>query len=88
MPRAVAMLITAIPSAPDCDMKATCPSGGYAWANVPFMRTSGSVLITPMQFGPISRMPVARQISTSSCWQFAAVVVGLAEAGRDHDERP
>ncbi len=64
--RAVAMLMTASPRAPDCDMKATRPSGGYAWANVPFILTSGSVLMTPMQFGPTSRIPWARHSSTSS----------------------
>ncbi len=65
-PSRFAMLITAIPSAPDCDMKAMRPSGGEAWANVPLSATAGSVLITPMQFGPIIRIPVDLQTSTSS----------------------
>ena len=63
------MLITAMPSAPDCDMKAMRPSGGYACANVPLSLNSGSVLMTPMQFGPIMRIPVVRHTSTSSCWR-------------------
>jgi hypothetical protein len=66
MPRIWAWFITARPSAPDCDMNATRPSGGHAVVNVPFSLTLGSVLATPMQFGPISRMPWERHTSSSS----------------------
>ena len=45
------------PSAPDCVMNATLPGIGSTGANVAFIRTSVSVLASPMQFGPITRMP-------------------------------
>ena len=54
------------PSAPLCDMKPTVPSAGRAAAKVAFIRTSGSVMITPMQFGPTTRIPAVRARSRSS----------------------
>ena len=33
------------------------PAGGYTGENVAFRRTAGSVLMIPMQLGPIIRMP-------------------------------
>jgi len=44
-------------------MKPADPGSGRVAANVAFMRTSGSVLMTPMQFGPTMRMPAARILS-------------------------
>ena len=49
--------------APDCDTKAAGPNGGIVVANVAFIATAGSVFTTPMQFGPIMRMPCRRTIS-------------------------
>ena len=43
-----------------------------------------SVLTTPMQFGPTTRMPLRRASSTSS--RSRAPALDLREAGRDHDE--
>ena len=57
IPSDAAWFITASPSAPDCDMNATRPSGAQAVLKVPFSRTSGSLFMIPMQFGPIIRMP-------------------------------
>ena len=48
-------------------MKPTVPGSGRVAANVAFIRISGSVLMTPMQFGPTIRMPAARTRSFSSC---------------------
>ncbi len=57
MPSARAVSRIASPSAPLCDENATRPGGGYGGANVPSMRTPSSVLSTPRQLGPTSRMP-------------------------------
>ena len=42
------------------------PAGTSARPNVPVNATAGSVLTTPIEFGPTSRIPVARQASSSS----------------------
>ena len=55
----------AMPNAPLCDMKAMRPVSGRVGAKVASMLTAGSVLITPMQFGPIIRMPYCRTRSPS-----------------------
>ena len=47
----------ASPSAPLCETNAAPPRSGRAAANVAFRRTSGCVLMTPMQFGPTILMP-------------------------------
>ena len=70
VPSDSARFMTAIPSAPDCDMNPIRPSRGLTLANVPFRRTCGSVLTMPMQLGPISRIPDDRQMSTSSAWRW------------------
>ncbi len=57
-----------MPRAPLWERNATRPAGGHVVANVPFSRMSGSVFTTPMQFGPIKRIPEARHTSRSSCW--------------------
>ncbi len=41
-------------------MKATGPAGGAEGAKVALSATPGSVLITPMQFGPTIRTPAVR----------------------------
>jgi hypothetical protein len=48
-------------------MNATDPGGGMDGAKVAFIRTSGAVLITPMQLGPTMRMPASRTTASSSC---------------------
>ena len=57
----------ASPSAPLCDENAMLPASGSVVAeNVPCSRNAGSLLITPMQFGPIIRMPYRRTMSRTS----------------------
>src|SRR5581483_765838 len=72
----------AMPMAPDCEQSATRPGSGATGANVPFMDTVGAVLITPMQLGPITRMPWrwARRIRSRS------TAARFGEAGRDHHD--
>ena len=53
-------------SAPDWDRTPTRPTGGAVPAKVACRRIAGSVLTTPMAFGPISRMPPARASRTTS----------------------
>ncbi len=65
-PSSAACPMTAIPSAPLCERNPTRPVGGHVVANVPLSCTAGSVFTTPMQFGPISRIPDARHTSRSS----------------------
>ena len=43
-----------------------CPTGTSARPNVPVSATAGSVLTTPIEFGPTSRIPVDRHASSSS----------------------
>ena len=57
MPSRPASSMTATPSAPDWVKKAMFPAGGWLGANVQLSLTEGSVLITPMQLGPTSRIP-------------------------------
>ncbi len=57
MPRLVLSSINEMPRAPDWVMNATLPGLGSTGAKIAFMRTAGSVLATPMQFGPTIRMP-------------------------------
>jgi hypothetical protein len=64
--RSPARSISASPSAPLCERKPTLPAGGIAGAKVALSRACGDVFRIPRQFGPIKRMPAARQISTSS----------------------
>ena len=52
-----AMFRIATPSAPLCDMNAIRPVSGKVGAKVESMWTAGSVLINPMQLGPIMRIP-------------------------------
>ncbi len=55
----------ATPSAPDWLTKPKEPGRAGVGAKVALRRTSGSVLITPMQLGPIIGMPAARTVSRS-----------------------
>ena len=58
--------IAAAPNAPLWDTKPTVPAGTSARPKVAVSEISGSELTTPMQFGPTSRIPLARQTSSSS----------------------
>ena len=64
--RLLAYSMTARPSAPDCDRKPTFPCIGALGEKVAFMRTSSWVLMTPMQLGPMTRMPFSRAMPMSS----------------------
>jgi len=57
---------TASPSAPDCDENAMLPASGSVAANDACSRTAGSVLMIPMPFGPMIRMPCSRARSRIS----------------------
>ena len=57
-----------MPSAPLWVRNASRPRIGRAGANVALRLTAGSVLMMPMQLGPIIRTPAARIFATSSAW--------------------
>ena len=70
-PARAAWSSTAMPTAPDWEATASRPAAGSTvagrvGAKVAASRTFGSVLSTPRQFGPTSRMPCARASRTSS----------------------
>ena len=75
-----------MPSAPDCDAKATPPCAGAREANVALRQTSGAVLITPKQFGPTTRIPPRWARSSSSRCNVDAVGADLRESGGNHNE--
>ncbi len=54
------------PRAPASEKNPARPLGGSASANVALSRISGAVLMTPRQFGPITRIPLARAVATSA----------------------
>ena len=69
-PRSAAVERIASPSAPLWDRKPMRPGTGRAAAKEALRRTSGSVLIRPMQLGPTMRMPylrTSRKRRFSSC---------------------
>lgn len=66
IPRSCATFKIATPSAPDWLTNPIDPGRAGVGANVAFKLTSASVLITPMQFGPIMRTPAARTVSRSN----------------------
>ena len=70
-PRRPAASMIAIPRPPLCERNPTRPGIAGCGANVALSRTSGCVLSTPRQLGPISLIPELRQISTSSRWRCA-----------------
>ena len=57
-PRSAASARMAMPSAPDWQKKPDPARRRHAGASVAFIRTAGSVLTRPRQFGPSTRMPV------------------------------
>ena len=66
IPRRDMPSIAAAPKAPLWETKPTVPAGTSARANVPVSETSGALLTIPIEFGPTSRIPLCRQISSSS----------------------
>ncbi len=52
--------------APDCETNANRPYGGQLGAKVAFMESAGFALSTPMQLGPIIRIPYRRMTFTNS----------------------
>ena len=65
IPRSWATFRIATPSAPDWLTKPMAPGRAGVGAKVALRLTSGAVLITPMQFGPIILTPAARTVSRS-----------------------
>ena len=65
------MSMSAMPTPPDCEAIARPPGGGTASLNVALSRSSGSLLITPRQLGPTSRMLCDRARSSISRWRAA-----------------
>ncbi len=67
-PRRAAESSTAMPRAPDWLKSPNRPGGGSDGASDAFRRTCGSLLTTPNELGPTTRMPPARASRTSlSC---------------------
>jgi len=67
-PHLAAAETTAMPSAPDWEIRPSRPGRIGMPAKVALRRTAGSVLTSPRQLGPRIRMPKARAIpTTSSC---------------------
>ena len=58
--RRAAEASTAMPSAPDCANRPSRPCGGSVGASEALSRTSGSLLISPKELGPTTRMPAPR----------------------------
>ena len=65
-PRSWATFRIATPSAPDWLTKPSEPGRAGVGAKVAFRLKAGSVLITPMQLGPIMRTPARRTVSRSN----------------------
>ncbi len=65
-PRRSASASSATPNAPDWLKMPARPGTGRHGARVALRRTAGSVLATPRQFGPITRMPAAWAARTSA----------------------
>ena len=86
MPRRALSSIREMPSAPDWVMNATLPGIGSTGAKVAFIRTDGSVLATPMQFGPTMRMPCAAGRLDQAASMARPVGAELGEPGADDDD--
>ena len=66
--RRAAEASTAMPSAPDWANSPSRPCGGRVGASEALSRTAGSLLISPKEFGPTTRMPASRaRRSSSAC---------------------
>ncbi len=80
-----------MPSAPDWQKNPTRPGGGTTGASVAFIRTAGSVLARPRQFGPSTRIPADRASATSRRCASAprrrvGAGTGVGEARAEHHE--
>ena len=64
------------------------PGPAWSGASEAFSRMSSSVLMTPNEFGPITRMPSARARRTSGPLAQHAARAGLGEAVRDDQQHP
>ena len=62
----LAASMIAMPRPPLWERKPIGPGGGGRSVKVALRRTSGAVLITPRQLGPIRRVPPSRQMLSSS----------------------
>ena len=60
-----------MPSAPDCANSPSRPCGGSVGASEALSRTSGSLLMSPKELGPTTRIPEPRARRTSSAWSRA-----------------
>ena len=60
-----------MPRPPDWEAKPIAPGSGWSAEKVAFMDTAGSVLMTPKQLGPTSRIPLAWASRTISRWAAA-----------------
>ena len=87
IPRRDMPSIAAAPNAPLWDTKPTVPAGTSARAKVAVSDTAGSLLTTPMQLGPTSRIPVDAAGLEQLREPGRALGARLREPGRDHHER-
>ena len=85
-PRFAASARIAMPSAPDWQKKPIRPGGGTTGARVAFIRTAGSVLTRPRQFGPSTRIPAPRATATNCRCASAPSSPGVGEARRHHHQ--
>ena len=65
-PRRITVSSSGMPSAPDWEKKPIRPRPGITGDSEALSDRAGSVLMTPRQFGPITRIPLARASATSS----------------------
>ena len=89
IPRRAASPSTATPSAPDWAKNPARPASGGNGASEAFSETVTSVLMMPRQFGPTTRMPLARAAATTlRCGPAGGALVGVAAlaepAAEDH----
>ena len=85
-PRRTALSSRATPSAPDWEKKPSRPRSGTSGDSDAFNDTAGSVLITPKDAGPITRMPLPRASAHQPALPLGAFRPGLGEAAGHHDE--
>ncbi len=84
-PRFFAVASGAVPSAPDWLKSPSVPGSGRNGASEALSRTSGASLTIPNEFGPMSRIPYAREVATT-CRRLGAGASGLGEARGDDED--
>ena len=77
---------TAMPRAPDCAKSPNRPCGGRVGARDALSRTAGSLLISPKEFGPTTRIPDPARAPQQLGLEARSVASLLGEAG-GHDEQ-